>query len=243
MASGDKSTTYRRHATLTHYLNHHDHTLQDVTGQPIQIRGRTLDGNFVFRTMIIHACVKRAFVGPHLVELLDHPLGLPDRFWVHSLTCIKRKFLGFTDTISFERSAYVTLDGSEYVVSDIRPYITFQRATPTPGQDLIWHSREKQTKYRLRKSRVPFNRDVALTRSRRMMEKTVQKVVCSYHRDMDDVNEPHIDDVCELVEEDVKSFLERLSVSYGITWAAERLVEVSEDQRVTVFVPIVDGNA
>lgn len=240
-STSPSAPTYQKHATLSHYLKCHDRTQQDISGKVISVRGRLPSGNFVRKCIIIYACQKRAFVGPHYVQMVDDWEGLPSAFWVHSVTCIKRKFLGFNDTISFERSAYVTIDGYEYIVGDIRPYLTLQRATPTPGQDLIYHSREKQTKYRLRKRRLPFDQDKALRRSRRLMERSVQKVVSAYHRDMDDAVDPHIDDVCSLVVKDMTHCLDMLSLSYGVTWAGELLEQ--PDQRVEFFEPIMEGSA
>lgn len=69
---------------------------------PVYCRGKINDEYFVYR-VVIHAALTNNLSGPHYVSIEDQ-----SPFWVHSLTALRKKFLGFTDFVSFERSSFIT---------------------------------------------------------------------------------------------------------------------------------------
>lgn len=69
---------------------------------PIYCRGKINDEYFVYRVEI-HAALTNNLSGPHYVSIENNP-----PFWVHSLTALRKKFLGFNDFVSFERSSFIT---------------------------------------------------------------------------------------------------------------------------------------
>lgn len=223
---------YKKHCTLRQFLDHHGETHVNVTRCLMWVRGRNQEGLWIYRLLQITACARRAFIGQHLVQLLDPEPESPSFFWVHSLTCLKRQFWGFTDKISFERSVYVVIDDQTYLLADIRPYLTLDRQSLIAGQDQIFTSPTKTHMFRLRKYRTPFDPEKSLRRSRKLLHRSIQKVVSAYHRDMDDEKEPFIDDVCHVVQKDVHKELSDLSTAYDHTWignVAERW-NYSEDE-------------
>jgi hypothetical protein len=69
---------------------------------PIYCRG--IQNNEYAVIMIkIYAAVYNNLSGPHLVSIEGG-----ERFWVHSLTALRKKFLHFEDFVSFERSSFIT---------------------------------------------------------------------------------------------------------------------------------------
>lgn len=208
-----------RHCTLSDYLAIRGSQLRwDITGVDMHVRGRRTGGEWVYATVRIHGCAHLPFAGPHYVEVVSAPSepSLQTPFWVRSLTCLKRKFLGFEDKFSFERSAYLALEGDKmFAVSDIRPYLVLQ-PRPIQSSEPIYLSPTKTQLPRRpkRTSASPLLTAAAaappsLQRSRKLLRRTIQRLVASYHRDMTtpEHGEPFIEDVCQQVWMDVQTEL------------------------------------
>lgn len=202
-----------RHCTLSDYLAIRGSQLRwDITGVDMHVRGRRTGGEWVYATVRLHGCAHLPFAGPHYVEVVSVPPPtaaseplLQTSFWVRSLTCLKRKFLGFEDKFSFERSAYLVLEGDKmFAVSDIRPYLVLQ-SRPIQSSEPIYLSPTKtQLPKRPKRTSAP-----SLQRCRKMLRRTIQRLVASYHRDMTtpEHGEPFIEDVCQQVWMDVQTEL------------------------------------
>lgn len=70
----------------------------------VYCRGKINDEYVVYK-INIYAAVTNNLSGPHLISIENG-----ERFWVHSLTAMRKKFLNFEDFVSFERSSFVTFE-------------------------------------------------------------------------------------------------------------------------------------
>jgi hypothetical protein len=77
---------------------------------PIYCRG-IHNGEYAVIMIKIYAAVCNNLSGPHLVSIENG-----ERFWVHSLTALRKKFLQFEDFVSFERSSFITYNTREALV-------------------------------------------------------------------------------------------------------------------------------
>lgn len=79
-----------------------NHPITFGSEYPVYCRGKINDDYYVYR-IEIHAALTNNLSGPHYVSIEDN-----SPFWVHSLTALRKKFLGFHDFVSFERSSFLT---------------------------------------------------------------------------------------------------------------------------------------
>lgn len=75
---------------------------------PVFCRGR-LNGEYKVVRIHILAATNHRLSGPHYIQIEDN-----EPFWVHSLTALRKKFFGFDDFVSFERSAFITCEFNNF---------------------------------------------------------------------------------------------------------------------------------
>lgn len=116
------------HTNILHLLQDLNILTIELKNYIVFLRCRNSQNDFNFYTIRLHSCVRKPLLGPHLVSVIENDIEYPP-FWVQSLTCLKKKFFDSCDTLSFERSAYIQIDGMEGPVplKDVRLLIELPR--------------------------------------------------------------------------------------------------------------------